>query len=953
METANKTPLWLELKKEYIDDNFDKLLLYLKDNEGKVKDSFYQKTIELLRQRVQDLIVGLSERPIFEEEKERSSVIFNIRLLASYLFVESDGELSLPAFIALANELQSITPKFSEQLCKITMKRLTYEKISNLGIKWNDISEFKPELFAHHLFSYTIFIEPLIKPLVFEKYGTAFLSSNGIFLTYENSEDGKTLLKSGANSIETGNGCALRTTSALKLKKTDENNLIAMDRYVKDFILLQSKVSKPKIKKRLAEYEVGDTAIVRVSKIALDGTIHVETMDNSYQQMAGIIKFEKTSIVYYYTDSLHEYFKEGDFLLTTVKSISDKTFNIEKQLTDFFVNDTKDTYGTEDEMLARLIDVKSDYYGWINERGVAVYTKRDGQYSKGDLAYLRVKRYNTGKYWGKIDAEIVYDANDDDELDEKEVRRDCIRAFAESVPQPAKRKEEEEQTFLNPIILKLLFRQFFIHQKILMKPSDRFSYLANARVMAELVGDELSSSYIKFAATYLCTLVQFVQNENISSVQLEPEKEYESAQQTLIRTKVVELLKEYGKKENSPVLAQAIEEFKEDIPMLSRLARLIQTANSMQGTLSNSTINVIKREIIRTLSLETENDTDLEADSGNYLGVESGTIEFKTSMVYPANNGMQANQTQQTANVFRAVCAFLNSQTGGTVYLGVNDQGYVVGLENDLNFLHCSSLETYARLYVQDPIIKQLGLDSMTYIKTERLYEDKVLAIHIAPHPYRVVELNGVAYLRVNAESREMPENVKQEMIAGKVFKDKNKAAAISQLQHAMSQKKCAILHGYSSSNSGNITDRFVEPYAVLPEDGLVICYDRKKLEKRVFSISRIGYVEILEEDWKYTASHTPIAVDAFHMSDTSGENAIKINLQLDLMAKNLLLEEFPRTKKDITPDAKDENIWYLSTEVYKLEGIGRFYIGLANHIKILDAPKLQEYVNNFKNQYL
>ena len=264
------------------------------DMKWRDESSMYNMPVGRMTIYVRDTGIGISE-----EEKERSSVIFNIRLLASYLFVESDGELSLPAFIALANELQSITPKFSEQLCKITMKRLTYEKISNLGIKWNDISEFKPELFAHHLFSYTIFIEPLIKPLVFEKYGTAFLSSNGIFLTYENSEDGKTLLKSGANSIETGNGCALRTTSALKLKKTDENNLIAMDRYVKDFILLQSKVSKPKIKKRLAEYEVGDTAIVRVSKIALDGTIHVETMDNSYQQMAGIIKFEKTSIVYY------------------------------------------------------------------------------------------------------------------------------------------------------------------------------------------------------------------------------------------------------------------------------------------------------------------------------------------------------------------------------------------------------------------------------------------------------------------------------------------------------------------------------------------------------------------------------------------------------------------------------------------------------------------------------
>lgn len=948
MEASDKTPLWLDLKKEYIDDNFDKLLLYLKDNEGKSKDSFYQKTIDLLHQRVLDLISVLAKRAIFEEEQNRPSRTFNIKLLASYLLAEPDGELSLPAFIALVNELQLLTPKFSEQLSKSAMSRLTHESISNLGIRWNDISEFKPELFAHHIFSNTTFGSPLSKPLVFEKYGTAFLSANGICLTYENSEDGKALLTAGANSIDTGNGCTLRTASALKLKKSDENNLTAMDEFVKDFILSQWKAEKSKIKRRLAEYSKGDTAVVRISKIALDGTIHVETMDNNYQPMAGTIKFERPSIVYYYTNTLHEYFKEGDFLTATVTSAN--TFSIEKQLTDFFVNDTKDNYGTEEEMLAKLIDEKTGFCGWINERGIAVHTKNTGQYSKDDLAILRIVKYNTGSYWGKMDAEVVADANDNDELNEKEVRRDCIRDFAESTPAPAKRMEEEEQTFLNPIVLKLLFRQFFHHQKTLMKPSDRYRYLANAQVMAELVGDELSSSYIKFSATYLRALVQFVQNENLAAVKLEAEKEYESATPTLIRLSVVELLKEYGKKENSPILARAIEDFKDSIPMLSRLARLIQTANSMQGTLSNSAINVIKREIIKTLSLETENDADLEAESGNYLGVESGTVEFKTSMVYPANYDMQPNQTKQTANVFRAVCGFLNSQTGGILYLGVNDQGYVVGLENDMKYLRCASLETYARVHVQDPLIKQLGLDSMTYIKTERLYDDNVLAIHVAPHPYRVVELNGVAYLRVNAESREMPENVKQEMIVRKIFKDRNKAAAISQLQHAMSQKKCAILRGYASSNSGVVSDRLVEPYEVLPEDGLVICYDRGKFEKRVFNISRIGYVEVLDEDWKYPASHIPIKVDAFHMS---GENAIKVNLQLDLMAKNQLLEEFPRTKDDISPCKGDGNVWYLSTTVYALQGIGRFYIGLANHIKILDAPELQEYVNDFKEKFL
>ena len=71
--------------------------------------------------------------------------------------------------------------------------------------------------------------------------------------------------------------------------------------------------------------------------------------------------------------------------------------------------------------------------------------------------------------------------------------------------------------------------------------------------------------------------------------------------------------------------------------------------------------------------------------------------------------------------------------------------------------------------------------------------------------------------------------------------------------------------------------------------------------------------------------------------------------MKLNLLAKNLLVEEYPGTKKDITEDRKDPDAWYLNTIVYNIIGIGRFYLGLANCIEILDCPELREYVENFK----
>lgn len=206
----------------------------------------------------------------------------------------------------------------------------------------------------------------------------------------------------------------------------------------------------------------------------------------------------------------------------------------------------------------------------------------------------------------------------------------------------------------------------------------------------------------------------------------------------------------------------------------------------------------------------------------------------------------------------------------------------------------------------------------------------------------------------VNAESRQMPEKVKQELIARKVFKDKNKAAAISQLQHALSVQKCVILHNYASGNSGSVKDRFVEAYEVLPDDDLIMCYDRdtsseKKL--KVFKISRIGWVEIKDDElWKYPYLHEKINVDDFHMS---GSNPINVSLELDLLAKNLLVEEFPRSKDHLSQSRGNTNLWYYNASVYNMAGIGRFYLGLAEHIKILNAPELKVYVQEYKEKFL
>lgn len=949
MATTEKTPLWLNLRKEYIDDNFDTLKSYLSDySKDPNSDNFYQTTIALLRNRIEDLLITISSKPIYEDEEgDRKATMFNASLLATYLLVDGKFDLALPAYIAFLGELQKLTPRFSGRLFLAATIRLKYEDVVKYGFSWGDLGKIGTELFSHNVINLAEFSKPRKKPLVFCKNGTAHISADGLFIYNENMTGLKVSMKSDATSLDTGINIAIRTSASEKLKQGNASNLLKIEDFITSFVQKQCKSQKKKSEVvSLKSYYIDEEVVVRVNKIdKAQGVVYVETVDTEYHKLSGELVYEKPSIFFYDTDSLYKYFNVDDYLKATIVDMESDIvgFSIEDQLIKFFVEDTQRQQDEYNEFLAKLIYIKPNYCGWINEFGVGMFTKNTNEFERGDFAILSVVKYHQGSYYGKIDADVIKLAND--VFDEKQVRNDCIRTFAEETPAPVFTNPEEESSELSPIILSLLIKQMYDYQQTLLKPSERFSILATATAMAELIADKLSSSYLRFARTYLRALVQFVTNGDMKEFVLIPDDVYKNAASTQIRLEVIDLLKEYGNKNASDKLTLAEQQFKESAPMLSRLARLIHTSNTMQGTLSNSALSVIKREIIKMLSLETENETDLEGDGSVYIGIESGTQEFKTSMVYPSDNQMQADEIRQNENVLKGVCAFLNSTTGGTLYLGVNDQGYVVGIDNDKSFLKIQTIDSYTR-YVNDTIKRYFGLDTLQFIRIESLYDERVVAIHIEPHPYRVVELNNTAYLRVNAESREMNEVVRQQLIDQKVFKKKETAAAISFLQHACSQKKCVVLHDYSSSHSGKVTDRFVEAYDIKPEDGLAICYDRDKNKISVFKINRIKWVEIKEnEPWLHMSKHQPISVDVFHMT---GEKPIDVSLRLDLFAKSLLVEEFPKAEAFISKHKGDDNIWYFDTKVYALEGIGRFCIGLSDHIEIVNSPELKKYLADF-----
>ena len=125
-----------------------------------------------------------------------------------------------------------------------------------------------------------------------------------------------------------------------------------------------------------------------------------------------------------------------------------------------------------------------------------------------------------------------------------------------------------------------------------------------------------------------------------------------------------------------------------------------------------------------------------------------------------------------------------------------------------------------------------------------------------------------------------------------------------------------------------------------------IIDYVQKK-ENKVFKISRIGKVKALDEDWTKEDKHSKSKTDCFRISSYE---QTPVKLELSMMAKNLLIEEYPLAEQDIR---KEGDKWILETMVSGMEGVGRFVIGLAHEIKVIDSPVLENYIRDFVSNYL
>lgn len=175
--------------------------------------------------------------------------------------------------------------------------------------------------------------------------------------------------------------------------------------------------------------------------------------------------------------------------------------------------------------------------------------------------------------------------------------------------------------------------------------------------------------------------------------------------------------------------------------------------------------------------------------------------------------------------------------------------------------------------------------------------------------------------------------------MASSIVRGKN-ASNVNRLLEAIEERRQVVLVDYASSHTGVVRNRLVEPFGFTTNYVQAWCYEPESGMNKLFKVSRIGSVEVLDVEWQSEAEHAEGYIDIFRMT---GFEQHRVQLRLGMLARNLLIEEYPLAERDIV--SLGDKSWLLDTMVCNYLGVGRFVMGLLDDIEIVDSPEFDRYI--------
>ncbi len=160
-------------------------------------------------------------------------------------------------------------------------------------------------------------------------------------------------------------------------------------------------------------------------------------------------------------------------------------------------------------------------------------------------------------------------------------------------------------------------------------------------------------------------------------------------------------------------------------------------------------------------------------------------------------------------------------------------------------------------------------------------------------------------------------------------------------------QSRQLKLTAYSSGSSNKLVNRTVEVFQL--NDALTRCtaYELDSDKVKSFMTERIGAVQLLEGKHQYRHKHQ---VPHYGVFGFSGPDCYCVCLHLDILAQNLLKEEYPKSRAFIRKIK--ENQYEFKCKVPDIKGVGRFVLGLYDHVEIIEGAELKQYVRQKLSEF-
>lgn len=285
-----------------------------------------------------------------------------------------------------------------------------------------------------------------------------------------------------------------------------------------------------------------------------------------------------------------------------------------------------------------------------------------------------------------------------------------------------------------------------------------YNYFCFAGLLAELLDLEQQSQYYSRRCSIIEVLDEFASNGRVDLARVDSlSSMIIGSSASSLEAQKLKLLAALDRPDRSDKVWDVIRTTPSG--QIEKLGRLILAYNALDGFKLGRERSAIREQIYNELHLVP--DTLPEQIEG---GHESQTVEFKTSLIYPAGNSMRRDIRRQTREILQIIAGFLNT-SGGRLYIGVSDEGYVRGVDTDMEFFKTADKMDLHLLNSVDKYFKMV--DRFRYIQTSwQEYDGKnVYVIDVKPS-HIPVSLEGLYFQRHGTSTRHVPAELEARFLA-------------------------------------------------------------------------------------------------------------------------------------------------------------------------------------------